>query len=123
MRRIWIVVAVSSAVLAGLALGIALRPPDGDRFSATGELGPYEAARQDLTLRTMAGDRHFVVREATPVHEGARTIPVKELRTASGCPAKIWYRGAQGRPVARDIRISCPAGRGRNEPREGRTPR
>lgn len=76
-------------------------------LSATGQLIAYEKDRQDLTLQTEAGDRHFLVREGTPVHAGTRTLALADLASAARCRVKVRYGEPDGRPVARDIRISC----------------
>lgn len=75
--------------------------------SISGELVAYEVSSRDLTLRTEDGDRHFVVQDGIPLHEGARTITLANLISASGCPAKVWYRDAEGRWIASEVRISC----------------
>lgn len=106
MRHSRLVIMVSVVAL-GLLVLLLQERQRGASLSVTGELVAFEAARQELTLRTRGGDRHFAVREDTPVHEGATTIALADLRSASGCPAKVWYRDAQGRSIAREIRISC----------------
>lgn len=75
--------------------------------SVSGELVAYDATHQDLLIHTARGDRHFVVREGTPVHEGASTLVRGDLAAARGCPAKVSYRSAGGASVASDVRISC----------------
>jgi hypothetical protein len=75
--------------------------------SASGELVTYEAARQDLIIRTTNGVRHFRLREDTPVHEGARVLLLGDLASASGCPAKVWYRNTGGTWIASNVRVSC----------------
>ena len=75
--------------------------------SISGELLTYEASRADLVLRTDSGDRHFKLPHDTPVHEGARDLGPGALVSASGCPAKIWYRDTGGTWIAHDVRISC----------------
>jgi hypothetical protein len=75
--------------------------------SASGELVTYEAARQDLIIRTKNGDRHFRLREDTPVHEGARVLMPGDLTSASGCPAKVWYQDRGATWIASDVRVSC----------------
>jgi len=75
--------------------------------SVSGELVTYEASRQDLILRTGNGDRHFRLREDTPVHEGAGVLMHADLVSARGCPAKVWYRDTGATWVASDVRVSC----------------
>lgn len=84
--------------------------------SVNGELVVYEVSSRTLTLRTATGDRYFIVPEGTPLHEGARVITVTDLTSASGCPAKIWYRNAEGPLIAREVRISCAALVSRDRP-------
>jgi hypothetical protein len=76
-------------------------------LSATGQLIAYEKDRHDLTLQTEAGDRHFLVREGTPVHAGTRTLALADLMTAAHCRVKVRYGEPDGRPVARELRVSC----------------
>jgi hypothetical protein len=75
--------------------------------SMSGELVTYEASSEDLVIRTTNGDRHVTLREDTPVHEGARVLVHADLASASGCPAKIWYRDTGARWIASDVRVSC----------------
>ena len=75
--------------------------------SISGELVRYDVLDGDLTLRSAEGARHFAVQVGTPVHQGARTISLADLRWASGCRAKVWYRDAQSQLTATEIRISC----------------
>jgi hypothetical protein len=77
--------------------------------AVSGELVGYEVSRRNLTLRTEEGERHFVVQDGAPVHEGPRTIAVTDLTSASGCRAKVWYQGAQRKWIASEIRIACGA--------------
>lgn len=75
--------------------------------SISGELVTYEASHHDLIIRTRNGDRHVVLREDTPVHEGARALMHADLVLASGCPAKVWYRDTGATWIASDVRVSC----------------
>jgi hypothetical protein len=75
--------------------------------SVRGKIVNYEASDRTLTLRTENGDRYFVVSDRTPLHEGAKAIPLADLVSANGCPAKVWYRDAEGQLIASEVRILC----------------
>ena len=75
--------------------------------SVSGKLVAYAVSERILTVRTENGDRSFVVPADTPLHEGVRVISAADLTAAHGCPAKVWYRAAEGELLASDVRILC----------------
>jgi hypothetical protein len=111
MVRVKLIVTLSTVLVALLiAVWISHRRQDSSGIaglSVTGQLVAYEATRHDLILRTETGERHFIVRDETPVHEGARALSFGDLTSAARCRVKVWYRDPDGQPVAREIRISC----------------
>jgi hypothetical protein len=102
------------AAILGLAAWLSCRGPEAletTDLSATGELLAYDAARRDLTLRTATGDRHFVVGDRTPVHEGTKALEIASLTKATHCRVKVWYGVGSTRMVVREVRVSCEAAR------------
>jgi hypothetical protein len=107
-RAIVTVAAAAIAVIVLVAVSVHNHNAEGTaNRSISGELVRYDVFDGDLTLRSAEGARHFAVQVGTPVHQGARTISLADLRWASGCRAKVWYRDGQSQLTATEIRISC----------------
>ena len=111
MRHLRISLAAAAAVALATVGVIALRqhPNTGRDQTLSGDIVHYDDATHVLTVRTEQGDGAFVVPPWTTVHEGAKRLSVEALPSAVGHRAKIWYREAQGRRTARQIRVAIPA--------------
>ena len=107
-RAVTALTAIALAAIAVMSISIQKHGANSvANHAVTGDLVAYEALSRELTLRTHDGDRHFVVRAETPVHEGAQTITLAALASATGCRAKVWCSDAKGRTTVSEIRISC----------------
>jgi hypothetical protein len=107
-RAIVIVAAAAIVVIALVVVSVHNRDAEGTAYrSISGELVRYDVLDGHLTLRSAEGAQDFAVQVGTPVHQGARSISLADLRWASGCRAKVWYRDAQSQLTATEIRISC----------------
>jgi hypothetical protein len=109
MRRqqLMMIIGGFALVLTVLVLISMHGPGKTSNLAITGQLADYEAPTRELTLRTDNGDRHFFVPADTPVHDGAQTVTLAALRSAKGCPAKVWCRYEDGRCAVYEIRVSC----------------
>lgn len=62
-----------------------------------------------ITVYTPTGPELLNLSSSVLVHQGARTLSVRELSAHADEPVKVWYRQTNGHRVATEVRLVASA--------------